>query len=69
MEMKTCSINGLKHVTKSQKGCRMLNGINQNQTFIYLLPFKTIVIFMASFKKFPLMNVKKHRVKNHLIQF
>jgi hypothetical protein len=39
--------DGSKHVTKSQKGHRMLNKINQNQTFIYLLSFIPIVI-MAS---------------------
>jgi hypothetical protein len=38
---------GSKHITRSQKGYWMLNIINQNQTFILLLPFKTIVI-MAS---------------------
>jgi hypothetical protein len=38
---------GSKHVTRSQKGSWMLNIINQNQTFIFLLPFKTIII-MAS---------------------
>jgi hypothetical protein len=35
---------GSKHVTRNQKGRQMLNIINQNQTFITLLPFKTIVI-------------------------
>jgi hypothetical protein len=34
---------GLKHVTRSQKRHKMLDIINQNQTF-FLLPFKTIVI-------------------------
>jgi hypothetical protein len=38
---------GSKHVTRSQKGCWMLNKISQNQIFIFLLLFKTIVI-MAS---------------------
>ncbi len=38
---------GSKHVTRSQKGHQMLDIISQNQTFILLLPFKTIVI-MAS---------------------
>ncbi len=36
-----------KHVTRSQKWHWMLDIISQNQTFIFLLPFKTIVI-MAS---------------------
>jgi len=40
-------IRGSKHVTRNQKGCWMLNIISQNQTFIYLLPFQTIII-MAS---------------------
>jgi hypothetical protein len=38
---------GPKHKIRSQKGYQMLNIINQNQTFMCLLPFKTIVI-MAS---------------------
>ncbi len=38
---------GSKHVTRSQKERWMLNKISQNQTFIFLLAFKTIVI-MAS---------------------
>jgi hypothetical protein len=46
----------------------MLEKISQNQKFIYLLPFKTIV-FMANLSFFPHMNVKKLRVKIHLIQF
>jgi len=36
---------GSKHVTRSQKGLRILNIISQNQFFF--LPFKTIII-MAS---------------------
>jgi len=36
-----------KHITRSQKGRWILDIISQNQTFIFLLPFKTIVI-MAS---------------------
>jgi hypothetical protein len=36
-----------KHITRSQKAGQMLNIISQNQTFNFLLPFKTIVI-MAS---------------------
>jgi hypothetical protein len=40
-------LDGSKHITRSQKRCKMLDIINQNQTFIFLLPFKTIVI-MAS---------------------
>jgi len=43
---------GSKHITRSQKGCRMLNIINQNQTFIFLLPFKTIII-MTKLVLFP----------------
>jgi hypothetical protein len=35
---------GSKHVTRSQKGHQILYIINQNQTFIFLLPFKTIVV-------------------------
>jgi hypothetical protein len=35
---------GSKHVTRSQKGHQILYIINQNQNFIFLLPFKTIVI-------------------------
>ncbi len=57
-----------KHVTRSQKRCQMLDIISQNQNFIFLLPFKTIVI-MASQSFFPHMNVKKLRVQIHLIQF
>ncbi len=37
----------VKTCIRSQKGRRMLNIINQNQTFIFLLPFKNIVT-MAS---------------------
>jgi len=33
-----------KHVTRSQKGCQTLDIISQNQIFIFLLPFKTIVV-------------------------
>jgi hypothetical protein len=40
-------VRGSKHVTRNQKGCWMLNVISQNQTFIFLLPFQTIII-MAS---------------------
>jgi hypothetical protein len=36
-----------KQVTRSQKGHRILNIINQNQTIVLWLPFETIVI-MAS---------------------
>jgi hypothetical protein len=36
--------DGSKHVIRSRKGCQMLDTINQNQTFIFLLPLKTIVI-------------------------
>jgi hypothetical protein len=46
----------------------MLNIISQNQVFIYLLPFTTIII-MASQSFSPHMNVKELRVKIHLIQF
>jgi hypothetical protein len=46
----------------------MLDIINQNQTFIFLLPFKTMLI-MANYSFCPLMNVKELRVKIHLIQF
>jgi hypothetical protein len=35
---------GSKHVTRSQKRCQLLDIISQNQTIIFLLPFKTIVI-------------------------
>jgi hypothetical protein len=38
---------GSKHVIRSQKGRHMLDIINQNQTLIFLLLFKTRVI-MAS---------------------
>jgi hypothetical protein len=38
---------GVKTCIKSQKGCWMLEIINQNQTFFFLLPFKNIVT-MAS---------------------
>jgi hypothetical protein len=38
---------GLKHLTRSQKGRWMLNKISQNQTFNFLLPFKTIVIIAS----------------------
>jgi hypothetical protein len=41
------TICGSKQVTRSQKGRRMLDIINQNQTFIYLLPFNTIVIIAS----------------------
>jgi hypothetical protein len=37
----------VKTCIRSQKGCRMLKIINQNQTFIFLLPFKNIIT-MAS---------------------
>jgi hypothetical protein len=66
-----CAINqpnGSKHLTRSQKGHQMLNIISQNQVFIYLLPFTTIII-MASQSFSPHMNVKELRVKIHLIQF
>jgi hypothetical protein len=43
----TSLLSRSKHVTKSQKRCWMLDIISQNQTFIFLLPFKTIGI-MAS---------------------
>ncbi len=39
--------NGSKHITRNQKRCWLLNIINQNQEFIYLLPYK-IIIIMAS---------------------
>jgi hypothetical protein len=45
--LKHLDISRSKCVTRSQKGCQMLDITNQNQTFIYLLPFETIVI-MAS---------------------
>jgi len=34
----------LKHVTRNKKRCQMSDIVNQNQTFIILLLFKTIVI-------------------------
>jgi hypothetical protein len=61
---RTCA-RGSKHVTRNQKGRQMLNIISQNQTFIFLSPFKTIVI-MASWSFFPHMNFKELRVKIHL---
>ncbi len=65
---KACVVNvlGSKQVIRSQKRCQMLNITGQNQPFIFLLPFKTIVI-MASWFFFPHMNVKEIIVKNHLI--
>jgi heme/copper-type cytochrome/quinol oxidase subunit 4 len=59
-------IGGSKHVTRSQKRHKMFNIISQNQTFIFLLPFKTIVI-MVSLSFFLHMNVKELKVKIHLI--
>jgi hypothetical protein len=46
----------------------MLDIFNQNQTFNFLLPFKTMVI-MASLSFSLHMNVKEFRLKIHLIQF
>ncbi len=45
--LKHLDISGSKCLTRSQKGHWMLNITNQNQTFILLLPFETIVL-MAS---------------------
>jgi len=42
--LKHLDIATSKCVIRSQKGHRMLNITNQNQIFIYLLPFETIVI-------------------------
>jgi len=45
--LKHLDISESKCVTRSQKWCRMLNITNQNQTFIFLLPFETIVIMTS----------------------
>jgi hypothetical protein len=59
---------GSKHNPKSQKGHQMLNITSQNQRFIYVLPFETMaIITTCSF--FIQMNVKKLKLKIHLIQF
>jgi len=57
-----------KHIIRSKKGHKMLDIINQNQTFIFLLSFKTIVI-MVNYSFSPYMNVKELRIKIHSIQF
>ncbi len=43
-ELFVIEVFGSKHVIMSQKGHQMLDLINQNQTFNFLLPLKTIVI-------------------------
>jgi len=47
LEIVILVVKGSKHIIMSQKWCWMLNIMSQNRTFIFLLPFKTIVI-MAS---------------------
>jgi hypothetical protein len=61
-------MSGLKQSQKNHKRHQILDPIIKNYSFLFFFPFETMVI-MAHYSILTHMNVKKLKLKIHLIQF